>query len=78
MTWAEIEGKTGSHFVGYSDLCKDAQDRLTALQKDEQAQLFSTRITGEKRLWGFRDIAILRVLWWDPNHSVCPSLKKGT
>jgi len=75
MTWAEVEGKTGSHFVAYDDLCKEAQDRLTHLRMDEQAQLFSARITGKKRVWGTRDVVTFRVLWWDPDHTVCPSLK---
>lgn len=75
MTWADVEGKTGSHFVAYEKLCTEAQKRLTELRWDEQAQLFSARITGKRRVWGTRDVAILRVLWWDPDHTVCPSLK---
>jgi hypothetical protein len=78
MTWAQIEGPTGSHFVEFEDLCPEAQKRLTEIGKDEQARLFSVRIAGELRVWGVRDIAILRVLWWDPDHSVCPSQKKHT
>jgi hypothetical protein len=75
MTWADVEGKTGSHFVAYEKLCSETQTRLTKLQMDEQAQLFSARITGRIRVWGVRDIVIFRVLWWDPDHTVCPSLK---
>ena len=79
MTWGQVEGPTGSHFVEIADIAPDAQRRLVEdLGKDEQGRLFSVRITGEARLWGVRDIAILRVLWWDPNHEVCPSLKKHT
>jgi hypothetical protein len=76
MTWGEVEGKTGSRFVEVTAIEGDAQRRLVEIGKDEQARLFSLRITGRIRLWGIRDIAILRVLWWDPEHSVCPSLKK--
>ena len=75
MIWADVEGTTGSHFVAYDDLCTAAQTRLTDLEMDEQAQLFSARITGKRRVWGIRDIVIFRVLWWDPDHTVCPSLK---
>jgi hypothetical protein len=79
MTWGEVEGKTGSHFVEVIDLIPEARRRLVEeLNKDEQGRLFSVRMTGEARLWGIRDIAILRVLWWDPNHEVCRSSKKHT
>jgi hypothetical protein len=78
MRWGQIDGPTGSHFVEVSVLSPDAQRRLTEIDKDEQARLFSLRITGTIRIWGIRDIAILRVLWWDPNHEVCPSFKRHT
>jgi hypothetical protein len=78
MTWGQVEGATGSHFVEVTNIDGEAQRRLTAIGKDEQAQLFSLRITGEMRLWGVQDVAILRVLWWDPKHTVCPAPKKHT
>jgi hypothetical protein len=78
MTWAELDGASGSHSVAVDDLCSDARERLLKLRMDEQGQLYSLRITGEQRVWGVRDIAILRVLWWDPEHQVCPSPKKHT
>src|SRR5712664_3459586 len=78
MTWGQVEGPTGSHFVEVMDIVSDARQRLVDIGRDEQARLFSVRITGEMRIWGIRDIAIWRVLWWDPKHSVCPSPKKHT
>jgi hypothetical protein len=78
MTWGQVEGATGSHFVEVDAIVPDAQRRLEEIGKDEQGRLFSLRITGEMRLWGIRDIAILRLLWWDPEHQVCPSHKKHT
>jgi hypothetical protein len=78
MKWGDVEGKTGSHFVEATAITSQARHRLVEIGKDEQARLFSLRITGEKRLWGIRDIAILRLLWWDPRHEVCPSPKKNT
>jgi hypothetical protein len=78
MTWAEVEGPSGSHAVGLDQVCSQAQTRLEELGKGELETLFSVRITGERRVWGVKDVAILRVLWWDPNHSVCPSIKKHT
>ena len=75
MKWNEIEGRK-NHFVEINQLCKDAQKRLVKLQLQEFDPLFSLRLTGKERLWGIRSEEILYILWWDPNHSVCPSLKK--
>jgi hypothetical protein len=78
MTWADVEGPSGSHSIQFDQLCSEAQGRLDEIGKGEIETLFSVRITGERRVWGVKDVAILRVLWWDPDHSVCPSLKKHT
>jgi hypothetical protein len=78
MTWGEIDGKTGSHFVAVSDLCKEARERLVALIQADLEELYSVRITGARRVWGIREGATLRLLWWDPEHAVCPSPKKRT
>lgn len=74
MTWTRIEQGTGSHQVGTDRLVKDARDRLTELGQDDIDQLFSLRIQGKIRVWGIRDGAALKVLWFDPHHEVCPSL----
>jgi hypothetical protein len=78
MTWSEVDGPSGSHSVEFGQLCKEARDRLAEIGKEHQEYLFSLRITGECRVWGVKDLAILRILWWDPNHAVCPSPKKHT
>ncbi|MEM8574199.1 MAG: hypothetical protein AAGF48_06150 [Pseudomonadota bacterium] len=78
MTWGALDGPSGSHSVNIEGLCDEAQKRLLKLRKDEQGALYSLRITGKMRVWGIRDRAIFRVLWFDPRHEVCPSLKKHT
>ena len=77
LTWQELRNN-GSHFVDRSTLCHDAQKRLVQLQKDDLDQLFSLRLSGRKRIWGIKEGNILWLLWWDPNHEVCPSHKKHT
>lgn len=72
MTWSAIAG-SGSHFVAIEDLCTEAQTRLRELERDEQDQLFSLRLDGRMRIWGVRDVGIFRMLWCDPEHTVCPS-----
>ena len=78
MTWEQIDGPTGSHGVEPAKLCKQAQARLTEIRQDDASELFSLRITGRRRAWGILDEHVLRLLWWDPEHQVCPSLKKHT
>jgi hypothetical protein len=78
MSWADVEGPSGSHSILYDGLCPEAQERLKVIGHGELESLFSVRISSERRVWGIKDLAILRVLWWDPEHSVCPSKKKNT
>lgn len=78
MTWAQIEGPKKSHFIRTDKLCKAARDRLVELELDDVGELFSLRITGRKRIWGMRTGKRLNLLWWDPEHQVCPSPKKRT
>lgn len=75
--WTEIL-RSGSHLVKLHRLEKAARDRLVEIQRDDIDDLMSFRITGENRVWCIRTGHIMRVLWWDPKHEVCPSLKKHT
>jgi hypothetical protein len=77
MTWGEMP-KTGSHAIEVGSLCKEARDRLEELNLAEYDTLYSVRLQGEPRLFGIKDRAVLRLLWWDPNHEVCPSNLKRT
>lgn len=77
LTWQDLRNN-GSHPVDRTDLCPEAQKRLILLQKEDLDQLFSLRLTGRKRIWGIKEGNIFWILWWDPYHQVCPSLKKHT
>jgi hypothetical protein len=77
MTWHSIS-ETGSHFIDVSGLSKPARDRLMEIHQDDVDQLYSLRVTGRLRIFGIRDGGVLRVLWWDPDHQVCPAHKKHT
>ena len=75
MTWAEIKGP--SHNVSCDKCIKDAQKELQDLHiyYDE---IFSLRLTGEKRIWGILEKGVLNILWYDEKHEICPSHKKHT
>lgn len=77
MTWLEIK-QHGSHSIKIDELCPEARKRLEQIQLDDVEELFSLRLTGKQRIWGIRHNAILKILWWDPGHEVCPSEKKHT
>lgn len=69
---------TGSHPIPLCDLCENARKRLAEIQQDDNDELFSLRINGKKRLFCIQAGNIMKILWWDPNHTVCPSKKKNT
>ena len=75
MTWHEILGKN-SHLIPVSGICKAARDRLELLKQDDIDELLSLRLSGKQRIWGILEDQALKVLWWDPEHLVCPSSKK--
>ena len=75
--WGDL-ASTGSHFITCDKLCKEAQNRLEELEKEDIAELFSLRFDGRKRIFGQRIGACFCLLWWDPEHTVCPSPNKHT
>jgi hypothetical protein len=77
MSWGQIPA-TGSHPIEVGELCKEARDRLEELKLAEYDTVYSIRLEGKPRLFGIKDRAVLRVLWWDPEHEICPSALKGT
>jgi hypothetical protein len=80
MTWYEIlvAAKHRHHAVAIDKLCKQARDRLEELGQADIGDLVSLRLSGPERVWGILNGHVFKVLWWDPEHAVCPSLKKHT
>jgi len=77
MTYSEILGKD-NHEIPVSNIIREARTRLKEIEQDDVDHLVSLHITGKKMIWGIRDQNIFKVLWWDPNHEICPSAKKHT
>jgi hypothetical protein len=80
MTWAEIliDGKKLNHLAPVDDLCSEAKKRLTEIGRADVEELVLLRLSGRERIWGKLDQGVMTVIWWDPNHEVCPSLLKHT
>ena len=80
MTWREIlvSGGKQNHRIGIHQLCPAARARLEEINQADIDHLISLRVTGKARVWGILESNVLNVLWWDPDHQVCPSIKKHT
>ena len=80
MRWSEIlvTGKKRNHPIPISFLNKPARDRLSYLKLDDYDQVLSLGLSGKERIFGLWDNGIVRLLWWDPGHNVCPYYKKHT
>lgn len=71
-SWDEIK-RAGCHPIEISRLEKGARDRLQAIKRDDLDALMSFRVGGAERVWAIQEPGcrnIMRVLWWDPAHSV--------
>jgi hypothetical protein len=75
--WNDIL-QTGSHLVQKVKLAATARKRLVEIEQDDVDELMSFRVTGRGRVWCIPAANIMRLLWWDPDHEVCPAPKKHT
>jgi len=67
--------KPKHHYQPVESIDADAQNDLSRRQLADtfgDAPLFRFRLSGKKRLWGFRTERVFHVVWWDWNHKVCP------
>ena len=83
MTWDEIrqqthggKGKSSSHNIDVDDLNPEAKERLKILKYDDRDKIYSLRLDGTIRIFGFKELNYLDIIWVDLNHEVCPSKKK--
>ena len=74
----EVFGKGGNKLIQADNMCPGAVARLTELELDDHGGLWELRLAGEPRVWGLRRGHIFYPVWWDPEHTVCPSKKKHT
>jgi hypothetical protein len=78
MKWKEIIFSYRSHFISRTDLCAEAQKHLEKIEQDDIDSVVSLGITQKGRVFGILEHNILKVLWWDPDHKICPSVKPNT
>ena len=74
--WREVFGHQfgrQNHEVAQFRMCPEARRRLEELRLGDFEQVASLRIDGASRVWGVRIGRKCHLLWWDPEHQVCPS-----
>ena len=78
LTWAEIDGFASDsghkmhHNMGCDDICEEAQDRMTEIERFFDV-LFRFRAGNLERVWGYRIVNTFHVLWYDPTHRIYPT-----
>lgn len=77
-SFSDLSGKQGAKFIAVGALDRAAQRRLEELQRDDCPGLWELHLGGKPRLWGMRDGETMMLIWWDPNHQVCPAHKRHT
>ncbi|MBE3069939.1 MAG: hypothetical protein IMZ55_05305 [Acidobacteria bacterium] len=60
------------------NLIHEAQRRLVEIKVDDRDELLRLRFGGTQRLWGVRAGRFFLALWWDPQHTICPSNLRHT
>lgn len=78
-TWNDIlSHEDRDHEIEIYNIASFAQKRLQELSLDDVDGLWSFHLNGKIRLWGIKNQSLIRVIWLDPNHLICPSHKKHT
>lgn len=77
QTWGELT-KGGRHTtakgIELDNFPQETQRRLKEFFRgDVPDMLWELHLGGKPRIWGTRQGALFEILWWDPNHEVCPS-----
>ena len=74
----EFIGQTGTKPIPFVNMSPVAQKRAAEIELDVFDGLWELRLGGKQRIWGLLDGHVFYIVWWDPDHQVCPSTKKHT
>lgn len=79
LSWKEILSSKNNHQIQIGKLSADAQKRFDELGHDDFDEVVSLRMGGKPRVFGILlPHGVCAVLWWDPDHLVCPAPKRHT
>ena len=69
LNWQKIREKSiHNHPWKLQELPGDLQKRLIELHLDYLSELYQLALDSNCRIWGFKDIATLFLIWYDPHH----------
>ena len=85
MTWTEIKrqthdgGKSKNHMLDPDSISAEVMERIKERGLEEYSDaIFSFALQNKIRIVGYRENQFFYVLWYDPNHEICPSTLKHT
>lgn len=64
--------------IPVENLCAEAQKRLQQIRRDDVDELWEFHLNARQRIWCVRYESTMYLLWWDPDHQVCPSALRNT
>ena len=71
--------KKTNHNLKESSLSNEAMDRVKAKHLEEYLNsIFSFALENKLHIVGIRENEDFHVLWYDPEHEICPSAKRST
>lgn len=72
LTWRELHANKnfGLKSIPVEDLPSPAFRRLRELNLEDLDRLYEIRLASAPRIWAVKEGAVLRLLWYDPNHTV--------
>lgn len=78
VKFEELSGRRGAKLIPLANLAARAQSRLLEIALDDVPGLWELHLDGKGRVWGHREGSVMHIVWWDPQHQVCPSKKRNT
>lgn len=78
MPWGEILRKKTTSLVPVDEFYPEAKRRLREIKMYDTDELLHLGLSGKERIWGIRIGRVFQILWWDPDHTVCPSYLRNT
>jgi len=73
LTWAEVKTKPHCHSKDIDELKQQLQNRLNERKLDYVERLFQICMGSIHRIWGYRERRVFYLMWYDPEHDVCPT-----
>ena len=71
LTWQQVRQKSEhNHPWKFHQLSKGLRDRLSE-RGLELPELFQIELGNRPRIWGYKEIGIFYLMWYDPKHKGC-------